>query len=58
MTGQILDYLVYEWEYRGSPAVDEALAANLDNVCVRQDLDDGLRVEQAHLGLVGWARAR
>src|SRR6266568_5105947 len=55
---QILDYLLDEWEHRGSPAVDEALAADLDDVCVRQDLDDGLRVEQAHLGLVSQARAR
>src|SRR5215211_6317048 len=57
MTGQILDYLVDEWEHRGSTAVDEALAGNLDDVCVRQELDDGLRVEQAHLSFVGRARA-
>src|SRR5262249_41364907 len=57
VTGQILDHLLDEREYRGSPPVDEALAADLDDVRVREDLDDRLGVEQAHLGLVSRARA-
>src|SRR5262249_6080595 len=57
VTGQILDDLLDQWEHCGSPAVDEALATNLDDVCVRQELDDGLRVEQAHLIFVSRACA-
>ena len=37
VTGQIFDQLLDQWEHRGSPTVDEALAANLDDVCVGQD---------------------
>src|SRR4029453_1690064 len=51
VTRQVLDQLFNERENRGSPAVDEALAADLDDVGVREDLDNRLRGQHAPLAL-------
>ena len=53
VAGQILDDLIDERKHRGASAIDEALAANFDDVGIREDLHDRLIVEARHLFVVG-----
>ena len=56
VTGQVLDHLLNQRKYCGAPTVDETLTADLDDVGIGQDLDDGLSVQQGHLRLISGAR--
>jgi hypothetical protein len=44
VTRQVLDDFVDKREYRGPSAVDETLAADLNDVGIGQDLDDRLPI--------------
>jgi hypothetical protein len=51
VVGKILDQLIKEREHRGAAAVDEALAPDLDHICLRKDGQDwlGFRLRKQHL---------
>ena len=50
--GQVFYQLVDQRENRRPPAIDEALAADLDNIGLGQDLEGRLRVECSEPGLI------
>jgi hypothetical protein len=56
VTGQVLDHLLNQRKHCRTPTVDETLTADLDDVGIGQDLDDGLSIEQGHLRLISGAR--
>ena len=57
VTRQVLDDFVDKREHRGPSAIDETLAADLNDVGIGQDLDDGLPIDQTHLRFIGGTRA-
>src|SRR5947207_15975882 len=56
VTGHVLDHLLNQRKHCRTPTVDETLTADLDDVGIGQELNDGLSVEQGHLRLISRTR--